>query len=306
MSAPKPYHTKCTGEALQTVQTVAAKTDDESNSKLSLYGACFCPFVQRAWAALCLLSPPTSTSPWQYIEVDPYAKPASLLALSPKGLVPALQLEHDPAYAEGEVRGICESTVIMEYLIERFNPSTSGSTLLPPPTQPYERSLYRIQTDRLNKSLIPTFYRFLQSQDPQTQVEHGQEFVKEVENFVKSMDRVPSSTFKDGQGRTRPNDGGGFWDGSHTPSLVDFSVAPWLFRATNVLKHFRGLELENALDADLKERYVAWQKAVFEHPAWRATVSDEQTYLESYVRYAENRPNTSQVANAINAGRALP
>jgi glutathione S-transferase len=46
-------------------------------------------------------------------EVDPYKKPKALLALSPKGLVPALQLNnYNPP------RALNESTVIMEYLEE--------------------------------------------------------------------------------------------------------------------------------------------------------------------------------------------
>ncbi|CAD6945820.1 unnamed protein product [Tilletia controversa] len=306
-ASSKPYHTQCTGQALVTVQTVAAKSDEEASSKLTLFGACFCPFVQRAWAALCLLSPPSASSPWQYREVDPYAKPADLLELSPKGLIPALKLGKDDAYPPDLVRGICESTVIVEYLIENFDPSPSGESLLPPKSQPYERALYRIAADRLNRTLVPAFYRYLQAQNPDAQVQHGREFVQEVEAFVRGMDVVPASSASWGEGgRSSPASGGGFWDGSQTPSLVDFDVAPWLFRATNVLKHFRGLELDKALDPALKDRYLAWQEAVFNHPAWKATVSDEQTYLDSYVRYAENRPNTSQVATAINEGRALP
>jgi glutathione S-transferase len=44
-------------------------------------------------------------------------------------------------------------------------------------------------------------------------------------------------------------------------------------------------------------------KATLEHPAFLATTSTDDLYRESYQRYAENRPNTSQVANAINSGR---
>lgn len=46
-------------------------------------------------------------------EVDPYKKPADLLEVSPKGLVPALRLEnHSPP------RAVNESTVILEFLEE--------------------------------------------------------------------------------------------------------------------------------------------------------------------------------------------
>ncbi|KAK0544518.1 hypothetical protein OC845_005551 [Tilletia horrida] len=276
----KAYHTQCTGQAMITVQTVKTANEEEAKQKLTLFGACFCPFVQRAWATLCLVSPPSKSSPWTYREVDPYMKPADLLELSPKGLVPALKLEEDTANYGSGVRGICESTVIMEYIIERFAPEGSNvPSLLPPLSKPYERALHRVAADRVNRTLIPSFYRYLQAQEADKQVEYGKEFVKEVEGFIRGMEAVPSATAGESAS-------GGCWDGSDSPGFVDFMAAPWLFRATNVLKHYRGLELESALDPELKDRYVRWQKAVLEHPAWTATVSTEQTYLESYTRCA--------------------
>lgn len=46
-------------------------------------------------------------------EVDPYKKPADLLEVSPKGLVPALRLEN-----YSPPRAVNESTVILEFLEE--------------------------------------------------------------------------------------------------------------------------------------------------------------------------------------------
>lgn len=60
------------------------------------------PFVQRVWIALELKG-----LPYQYIEVDPYQKPQSLLEVNPRGLVPALR--------HGDW-GCYESTVLMEYV----------------------------------------------------------------------------------------------------------------------------------------------------------------------------------------------
>lgn len=62
------------------------------------------PFVQRVWIALEM-----KKIPYQYIEVDPYEKPQSLLEVNPRGLVPALR--HDDW-------GCYESTVLMEYVRE--------------------------------------------------------------------------------------------------------------------------------------------------------------------------------------------
>jgi hypothetical protein len=50
-------------------------------------------------------------------------------------------------------------------------------------------------------------------------------------------------------------------------------------------------------------RFSNWMTAAFNHPSFKATTSTRDLYLDSYARYAENRPNTSQVANAINSGR---
>jgi glutathione S-transferase len=45
----------------------------------------------------------TDSAPYQYREVDPYKKPADLLELNPKGLVPALKLSNGKGLAESTV-----------------------------------------------------------------------------------------------------------------------------------------------------------------------------------------------------------
>lgn len=63
---------------------------------------CHSPFVQRVWIAL-----EVKGLNYQYIEVDPYKKPESLLEVNPRGLVPALR--------HGDW-GCYESTVLLEYV----------------------------------------------------------------------------------------------------------------------------------------------------------------------------------------------
>ena len=41
----KQYHLRCTGEALDTVNAHTGGVD------ITLFGSCFCPFVQRVWVA---------------------------------------------------------------------------------------------------------------------------------------------------------------------------------------------------------------------------------------------------------------
>jgi hypothetical protein len=60
------------------------------------------PFVQRVWIALEIKG-----IPYQYIEVDPYQKPQSLLEVNPRGLVPALRHGDWGSY---------ESSVLLEYV----------------------------------------------------------------------------------------------------------------------------------------------------------------------------------------------
>lgn len=88
------YHLETTGEA---AKTAAAHTVDRvSNPSIEFMGACFCPFVQRAWIALEVLnqglpddsSRKKSKVDYAYVEIDPYKKPKELLEVSPKGLVP--------------------------------------------------------------------------------------------------------------------------------------------------------------------------------------------------------------------------
>ena len=84
-------------------------------------------------------------------------------------------------------------------------------------------------------------------------------------------------------------------------SFVDVQLAPWLVRLRKVLKPYRAWP-----DPEPGSRWEAWVRAVEEADATRATTSNDELYLDSYERYAENRPDTSQLAKAVNEGRALP
>ena len=66
-------------------------------------------------------------------------------------------------------------------------------------------------------------------------------------------------------------------------------VFPWLFRSTNVLTYYRDFVVPSG------DRFQAYLKHLLENPVLSATCSKKDLYLDSYVRYAENRPNTSQV-----------
>ncbi|KAF2031956.1 hypothetical protein EK21DRAFT_99281 [Setomelanomma holmii] len=254
----KTYHKKATGNALTTVKN-HSKEDD-----LKLYGSAFCPFVQRVWISL-----EHKQIPYHYIEVDPYKKPQSLLDVNPRGLVPALR--HGPTWSTHE------STVIMEYL-EDLN---AGPALLPP--DPQTRATSRLWSDHVNRHIIPAFYKLLQAQDSDKQIEHATELRSQITKLVDAAH--PTGPFFLGP----------------AISFVDVQVAPWMLRLSRVLKPYRGWP-----DAEEGSRWGVWIRAVEEERSVRATTSGEELYLDSYERYAENRPGTSQLADAVNSGRGLP
>ncbi|OJJ49410.1 hypothetical protein ASPZODRAFT_60343 [Penicilliopsis zonata CBS 506.65] len=254
----KTYHTKATGLAALTVKNHSKDAD------LKLYGSCFCPFVQRVWVALEL-----KDIPYQYIEIDPYKKPESLLAVNPRGLVPALR--------HGDW-GCYESTVLLEYL-EDLN---TGTPLLPP-GDPKLRAHCRLWADHINRHIVPNFYRVLQEQDRQQQISAGQELRDKLEQLVQAA---------------HPQ--GPFFLGPQI-SFVDVQITPWIIRLSRVLKPYRGWP-----DPEVGSRWAAWVSAIESNEHVQATTSCDELYLDSYERYAQNRPNTSQVANAINSGSGLP
>ncbi|KAF9236035.1 glutathione S-transferase [Melanogaster broomeanus] len=250
----KRYHNECTGEALETVRRHTADQD------ITLFAGCFCPFVQRVWVTLEYLG-----IPYKYC------------------LVPALRLNN-----YSPPKALNESTVIMDFLEDLATTSTKRS-LFPPVSDPYARALVRLQSDHINRSFVPTFYRYLQAQDPSAQIAAGNEFMDAIETLVELFERAE-----------REVGGTGLWKEGGELGWADIMVAPWIFRATNVLKHYRGFEVPEG------QKFRGWLTRLFEHPAFRSTCSTEELYLDSYERYAFNRPNTSQVANAINSGRGLP
>ena len=78
----------------------------QSPAPLTLYSGWFCPFVQRVWAVL-----EEKKIPYQYVEVNPYNKPESLMKINPRGLVPTLEFDGKPLY---------ESSVVLEFLEDAY------------------------------------------------------------------------------------------------------------------------------------------------------------------------------------------
>lgn len=254
----KTYAKKATGLAADTVKKHAKESD------LILYGSCFCPFVQRVWIAL-----EVKEIPYQYVEVDPYKKPESLMEVNPRGLVPAIRHGNWGCY---------ESTVLMEYLEDL----SIGHSLLPL-GDPQLRAHCRLWVDHINRHVVPAFYKLLQETDAPRQPEHTSTLQSHITTLVNASHAT-----------------GPFFLGQHI-SFVDIFIAPWILRLSRVLKYYRGWP-----DPELGSRWERWVSAVEADERVKATTSDEGLYRDSYERYADNRPNTSQLAEAINAGRGIP
>lgn len=220
----KTYHKQATGEALKTVQAHSA------DHNLKLYGSCFCPFVHRVWISL-----EHKGLEYQYIEVDVYRKPKLLLDINPRGLVPALRHGDWGSY---------ESTVLMEYL-EDLN---EGKGLMP--KDPKLRAETRLWSDHINRHVLPAFYRYLQAQDSDSQIQHAGELREHISKLVDAA-----------------NPSGPFFLGEEM-SFVDVQFAPWIVRLEKVLKPYRGWP-----DPEPGSRWEKWVRAVEGEGAVRRTTS---------------------------------
>ena len=175
-----------------------------------------------------------------------------------------------------------ESGIINEFVDEAW--SSESVSLLPPLSEPFNRSKARIWIDFVGKKLIPPFYRILQRQDESGQAEAVDELLEGLKVFAAEMDSE-----------------GPFFLGQKL-GLVDISYIPWALRFY-ILNAYRGFQLPK--EGSEWERFGRWFEACQSHPSVMATMQDEDKLLASYERYAKNNAG-SQVADAINANKPLP
>lgn len=135
----------------------------------------------------------------------------------------------------------------------------------------------------MNRHIVPAFYHYLQAQDTEKQLTEANHLKEYLTTLIDAA-AVP----------------GPFFLGTQM-SFVDVQLAPWLIRFSRVLKPYRAWP-----DPEPGSRWEIWVNAIESNEAIKATTSDDTLYVDSYERYAENRPDTSLVAKAINEGRGLP
>jgi glutathione S-transferase len=165
----------------------------------------------------------------------------------------------------------------MEYLEDLGQ----GSALLP--RDPQDRATQRLWADHVNRNVVPVFYKLLQAQEQDKQIEHATELRAQIAKLVDAAHAA-----------------GPFFAGP-AMGFVDVQIAPWVLRLRRVLGPYRGWP-----DVEEGSRWARWVEAMEGEKSVRATTSGDELYLDSYERYAENRPGTSVLADAVNAGRGLP
>lgn len=151
------------------------------------------------------------------------------------------------------------------------------------PADAQTRATQRLWSDHVNRHIVPWFYKVLQAQTEQEQAEHAQELSVQIGKLVEAA---------------HPQ--GPFFMGPQL-SFVDVQVAPWVVRLRRVLGPYRGWP-----EAEEGSRWKRWVDALEGERSVSMTTSGDELYLDSYERYAENRPGTSLLADAVNSGRGLP
>ncbi|KAK4156773.1 glutathione S-transferase [Chaetomidium leptoderma] len=270
---------------------------------LKLYGGWFCPFVQRAWIVLA-----EKQIPHQYVEINPYKKEQSFLALNPRGLVPTLTID-DEHHTPRRVRVLYESTVVCEYLDEAYSSGSDhhhyGKRLLPEgegEREVFERARCRLWINHVVTRVVPGFYRLLQhTPDKGYPIEEARgEFLAGLKAFAREM--VDSE--EEESGKTGP------WFLGKRFSLVDVMLAPWAKRLF-LIDHYKpgGVGIPNkgerGEDEEVWARWDQWFGAVVERESVKATWSADENYIKAYKRYAEDTTQ-SEVGQATRQGRSLP
>lgn len=136
---------------------------------------------------------------------------------------------------------------------------------------------------KINRKIVPLFYGVLQEQ----------QYVKQVDNINKLQEEI--NIIVDAADSQGP-----FFLGPMM-SFVDMQFAPWMLRFGKVLKHYRSWS--NPLP---HTRWGVWVEAVEANEHVKNTVSLDELYIDSYERYSQNRPGTSELADSINGGYSLP
>ena len=237
-----------------------------ASSDLILFGAWYCPYVQRVWIAL-------EYSKINYIwnetilyqNSDPSCKKSLTLqeksevnhhlfiTSSPRGLVPAI--------LHGDTQ-VADSLAILEYIDEAF----LEVSLMP--TVVSERAKIRCAINLFAEIVIRRFYSLLMSETSESRKDSASALLsgfQEIASYFCSESPFFSSF--------------GF-------SLFECSSLPWYQRTLSVLKHYRGFVLP--IENKSFKRLSDWYEACLTVPAFASTLVDHQKLIDNYRGYADN------------------
>ncbi|PFH56456.1 hypothetical protein XA68_16478 [Ophiocordyceps unilateralis] len=258
----------------KTSSGAAAKlaSSHSSEQSIKLYGAWFCPYVQRVWITLC-----EKAIAYQYVEINPHHKDSAFLALNPRGLVPTLVMAQD----DGEAKVLFESSILCEYLDDAFSHPPS---LLP--SEAYAKARARLWIDHVNSRIVPAFYKLMQhTPDKAYSLDEARaELRRQIESLVEQMD---------------PD--GPWFLGRHI-SLVDISLIPWARRLWLVDACKPGGGVALPVDGELWTRWALWREAVDGRQSVGDTTSDDESYLAAYKWFMRDK-TASEVGQATRRGQ---
>jgi len=259
---------------------------------INFYSAWFCPYAQRAWITL-----EYHNIPYEYIESlsvkknqsegdHGYQKNPRLLKVNPRGLVPTLEFTSE-AFAAMKDQGftiqtvhnvamLSDSMICMRFL-NSIAAEKDKQDLIP-------RASLLSDAKRFNEKICSTFYEILMKASRDEQKLSFRNFTSSIAEFIDDvMD-------------------GGYYK-SILPTIVDFTVIPWLLRFP-ILKHYRPMfKFEESMSEMRYKKLLDYIRRMKELSAVRNTLwKDEKAILRVYERYADGTAE-SQVGQAIRNGR---
>jgi glutathione S-transferase len=224
---------------------------------MKLYTAWYCPFAQRAWMTLV-----HKNINFDYIEVDPYDKTESWLAISRgAAMVPVVIQTNE----DGTETTIVESNRVVEYL-EDLQPQPPVFS-----SQPNQKAEQKYWMDHIGNKIVPYFYQFLKAVDAdQKQAQSRDNMLEGIATITEAMDHK-----------------GPFFNGTEL-SAVDIAFFPFAFRIETLLGEYRSFHLPT--EGSSWQRYHQWYNAVLSHPSFKTTGTDNEDYvnrlIEHYLPYS--------------------
>jgi glutathione S-transferase len=201
------------------------------------------------------------------------------------------------------------------------------------PPQTDSAALVRLQADHVSRTLVPSFYRYLQAQDAESQIASGKEFHDALQKLVDLLERAEKEG--DDIAGSAPV---GLWHENGTLGWTDVMVGPCQCftnssppsSSCSFLIFFQGcserptcsntiaasnfLLASNSMHGSTDSFDILPSSALAAQKNCISTVMSGTIHFFFFlcqsdvrrIRYAFNRPNTSQVADAVNSGRELP